>query len=36
MTPEQTIDAVEPGSLKFRHRVNVSPYRYGAVFERPR
>ena len=36
MTPEQTIDAVEPGSLKFRHRVNVSPYHYGAVFERPR
>jgi len=36
MTPEQTIAAVEPGGLKFRNRVEVSPYHYGAVFERPR
>ena len=35
MTPEQTIAAVEPGGLKFRTRVEVSPYHYGAVFERP-
>jgi ubiquinone/menaquinone biosynthesis C-methylase UbiE len=36
MTPEQTIAGVEPGGLKFRNRVDVSPYHYGAVFERPR
>jgi ubiquinone/menaquinone biosynthesis C-methylase UbiE len=36
MTPEQTIAVVEPGGLKFRNRVDVSPYHYGAVFERPR
>jgi ubiquinone/menaquinone biosynthesis C-methylase UbiE len=36
MTPEQTIAAVEPGGLRFRDRVEVSPYHYGAVFERPR
>jgi SAM-dependent methyltransferase len=36
MTPEQTIVSVEPGGLKFRNRVEVSPYHYGAVFERPR
>jgi len=36
MTPEQTIAAVEPGGLRFRNRVEVSPYHYGAVFERPR
>ena len=35
MTPEQTIVAVEPGGLRFRNRVEVSPYHYGAVFERP-
>jgi len=36
MTPEQTIEGVELGGLKFRNRVDVSPYHYGAVFERPR
>jgi SAM-dependent methyltransferase len=36
MTPEQTIADVEPGGLKFRHRVEVSPYHYGVVFERSR
>ena len=35
MTPDQTIASVEPGGLKFRNRVEVSPYHYGAVFERP-
>ena len=34
MTPELTIARVEPGGLKFRNRVEVSPYYYGAVFER--
>lgn len=36
MTPEQTIAGVEPGGLKFRNCVDVSPYHYGAVFERSR
>jgi len=35
MTPDQTIAGVEPSGLKFRNRVEVSPYHYGAVFERP-
>ncbi|MBN8935064.1 MAG: class I SAM-dependent methyltransferase [Rhizobiales bacterium] len=34
MTPEQTVASVEPSGLKFRKRVDVSPYHYGAVFER--
>ena len=34
MTPELTIARVEPGGLKFCNRVEVSPYYYGAVFER--
>jgi len=36
MTLEQTVAAVEPGGVKFRNRVEVSPYHYGAVFERAR
>jgi SAM-dependent methyltransferase len=36
MTPELTISDVESGGLEFRNRVDVSPYHYGAVFERPR
>ena len=36
MTPEQTIVRVEPSGFKFRNRVEVSPYHYGAVFERSR
>jgi ubiquinone/menaquinone biosynthesis C-methylase UbiE len=36
MTPEQTIVSVEPSGLKFRNRIEVSPYHYGAVFERSR
>ena len=35
MTPDQTIAGVEPGGLKFRNRVEIPPYHYGAVFERP-
>ena len=35
MTPEQTIAAVEPGGLTFVSRAEVSPYHYGAVFQRP-
>ena len=36
MAPEQTIAGVELGGLKFRNRVEVSPYHYGAIFERAR
>jgi ubiquinone/menaquinone biosynthesis C-methylase UbiE len=36
MTPDETIAAVEPGGLKFRSHVEVSPYHYGALFERTR
>jgi len=36
MTPDQTIASVVPGGLKFRNQVEVSPYHYGAVFERSR
>ena len=36
MTPEQTIASVEPSGLRFQRRVEVSPYHYGAVFERVR
>lgn len=34
MTLEQTIVSVELDGLKFRKHVEVSPYHYGAVFER--
>jgi ubiquinone/menaquinone biosynthesis C-methylase UbiE len=34
MTPEQTIHDVEAGGLRFRYQAEVSPYHYGAVFER--
>ena len=33
--PEETIKRVEEGGLRFRYRVDVSRYHYGAVFERP-
>jgi SAM-dependent methyltransferase len=36
MTPVQTIAAVEPSGLSFRKQVEVLPYHYGVVFERPR
>ena len=36
MTPEKTIAGVEPGGFRFRNQVEVSPYHYGAVFERSR
>jgi ubiquinone/menaquinone biosynthesis C-methylase UbiE len=35
MSPEQTVEAVEPSGLKLVHLVEVPPYHYGAVFERP-
>lgn len=36
LSPEQTIAAVEPSGLKLVHLVEVPPYHYGAVFEKPR
>jgi len=35
MSPDQTIAAVEPAGLKLSRIVEVLPYHYGAVFERP-
>jgi ubiquinone/menaquinone biosynthesis C-methylase UbiE len=35
LSPEQTVKAVEPSGLKLVHLVEVPPYHYGAVFERP-
>ena len=36
MSPQQTIEAIEPSGLKFARLVEVPPYHYGAVFERRR
>jgi SAM-dependent methyltransferase len=35
MSPEQTIAAVEPAGLKRLQVVDLPPYHYGAVFQRP-
>lgn len=35
MSADQTIAAVEPAGLKLVHVVELPPYHYGAVFERP-
>lgn len=35
LSPEQTIEAVEPSGLKLVDLVEVWAYHYGAVFERP-
>jgi ubiquinone/menaquinone biosynthesis C-methylase UbiE len=35
MSPDQTIAAVEPSGLKLLQVVEVLPYHYGVVFERP-
>jgi ubiquinone/menaquinone biosynthesis C-methylase UbiE len=32
MSPEETIEAVEAGGLKFRKTVEIPPYHYGVVF----
>lgn len=34
MTPEQTVMAVEQSGLTFRRQIDVSPYQYGAIFDR--
>jgi ubiquinone/menaquinone biosynthesis C-methylase UbiE len=35
LSPEQTVKAVERYGLKLAHLVEIPPYHYGAVFERP-
>jgi len=35
MSPEQTIRAVEAAGLKLAQLIEVPPYHYGAVFQRP-
>jgi len=35
MSPSETAQAVEVGGLRLRRVVEVPPYHYGAVFERP-
>jgi protein-L-isoaspartate O-methyltransferase len=35
LSPEQTIEAVEAGGLKRAERIEIPPYHYGMVFERP-
>jgi hypothetical protein len=35
MTPDQTIGAVEPAGLKHLQVVELPPYHYGVVFQRP-
>ena len=35
MSPEQTIKSLESGGLKFTQLVELPPYHYGVVFERP-
>jgi SAM-dependent methyltransferase len=34
ISPEQTIDWVEAGGLKFRRQIEVPPYHYGVIFQR--
>jgi SAM-dependent methyltransferase len=36
LSPRQTIDTVEAGGLKLVEVVEIPPYHYGAIFERPR
>jgi len=36
MSPESTVNSVEAGALKFARIIEVPPYHYGAIFERPR
>jgi ubiquinone/menaquinone biosynthesis C-methylase UbiE len=36
MTPEETIESVEPSGLRSAGPVEVPPYHYGAIFEKPR
>jgi SAM-dependent methyltransferase len=35
LSPEQTVKAVEAGGLEAKEIVDIPPYHYGAVFEKP-
>jgi len=35
MSPQQTVEAIAPGGLTHVSTVEVPPYHYGALFERP-
>jgi SAM-dependent methyltransferase len=35
LSPEQTVKAVEAGGLKSKAIVDIPPYHYGAIFEKP-
>jgi hypothetical protein len=35
LSPEQTIQSVEAGGLKFADLVEIPPYHYGVVFKHP-
>ena len=35
LSPQQTIAAVEAGGLKLARLIELPPYHYGAIFERP-
>ena len=35
LSPEQTIEAVETGGLQLARLIEIPPYHYGAVFQRP-
>jgi hypothetical protein len=35
LSPEQTIQSVEAGGLKFADLVEIPPYHYGVVFKQP-
>lgn len=35
ITPEETVAAVEPAGLRFDRTVELPPYHYGALFEKP-
>jgi hypothetical protein len=34
LSPDQTINSVEAGGMKFADLVEMPPYHYGAIFER--
>ena len=35
LSPEQTVKSVEGGGLKKKAIVDIPPYHYGAIFEKP-
>jgi len=35
LSPQQTVESVEAGGLKIKAIVDIPPYHYGAIFEKP-